>query len=150
MTLLVLSMVVVPCWGIWEWARRAALLNHWARLHTSSAEVDSQSTGGPGQPASSAFPTPCPFFSALILITHFPHRSGLIFYRKGTRAVDPKTGREIPYTFEDRINFAVFPSLQGGPHNHAIAAVAVALKQVGELTLGGEGIGPGALDPAPC
>ncbi|CAO2582051.1 Serine hydroxymethyltransferase, mitochondrial, partial [Lemmus lemmus] len=31
--------------------------------------------------------------------------------------------------FEDRINFAVFPSLQGGPHNHAIAAVAVALKQ---------------------
>ncbi|KAB0397265.1 hypothetical protein E2I00_005318 [Balaenoptera physalus] len=56
-------------------------------------------------------------------------RSGLIFYRKGVRAVDPKTGREIPYTFEDRINFAVFPSLQGGPHNHAIAAVAVALKQ---------------------
>ncbi|KAF6121690.1 serine hydroxymethyltransferase 2 [Phyllostomus discolor] len=56
-------------------------------------------------------------------------RSGLIFYRKGVRSVDPKTGREIPYTFEDRINFAVFPSLQGGPHNHAIAAVAVALKQ---------------------
>ncbi|XP_073863365.1 serine hydroxymethyltransferase, mitochondrial isoform X6 [Macaca fascicularis] len=56
-------------------------------------------------------------------------RSGLIFYRKGVKAVDPKTGREIPYTFEDRINFAVFPSLQGGPHNHAIAAVAVALKQ---------------------
>ncbi|XP_015338636.1 serine hydroxymethyltransferase, mitochondrial isoform X4 [Marmota marmota marmota] len=56
-------------------------------------------------------------------------RSGLIFYRKGVQSVDPKTGREIPYTFEDRINFAVFPSLQGGPHNHAIAAVAVALKQ---------------------
>uniref|UniRef100_A0A8C6FMP5 glycine hydroxymethyltransferase n=1 Tax=Moschus moschiferus TaxID=68415 RepID=A0A8C6FMP5_MOSMO len=35
-------------------------------------------------------------------------RSGLIFYRKGAWAVDPKTG---------------------GPHNHAIAAVAVALKQ---------------------
>lgn len=45
--------------------------------------------------------------------------------------MDPKTGREIPYKLEDRINFAVFPSLQGGPHNHAIAAVAVALKQVG-------------------
>ena len=51
--------------------------------------------------------------------------------------MDSKTGREIPYTFEDRINFAVFPSLQGGPHNHAIAAVAVALKQVGEPTLVG-------------
>lgn len=50
--------------------------------------------------------------------------------------MDPKTGQEIPYTFEDRINFAVFPSLQGGPHNHAIAAVAVALKQVGNPVLG--------------
>lgn len=67
------------------------------------------------------------------------------------QAVDPKTGREIPYTFEDRINFAVFPSLQGGPHNHAIAAVAVALKQVGEPTLvGWEGAGLGGSDPAPC
>lgn len=56
--------------------------------------------------------------------------------------MDPKTGREIPYTFEDRINFAVFPSLQGGPHNHAIAAVAVALKQVGYWF--------GSSDPAPC
>lgn len=59
-------------------------------------------------------------------------RSGLIFYRKGVRSVDKKTGKEIPYNLEERINFAVFPSLQGGPHNHAIAAVAVALKQVGK------------------
>jgi glycine hydroxymethyltransferase len=34
------------------------------------------------------------------------------------------------YDYEDKINFAVFPSLQGGPHNHQIAALAVALKQV--------------------
>ena len=32
------------------------------------------------------------------------------------------------YDFEDRINFSVFPALQGGPHNHQIAALAVALK----------------------
>jgi len=57
-------------------------------------------------------------------------RSGLIFYRKGVRSVDKKTGKETLYDLEDRVNFAVFPSLQGGPHNHAIAAVAVALKQV--------------------
>lgn len=62
--------------------------------------------------------------------------------------MDPKTGREIPYTFEDRINFAVFPSLQGGPHNHAIAAVAVALKQVGKPPLAGEA--PGCSGPVPC
>lgn len=59
-------------------------------------------------------------------------RSGLIFYRKGVRSVDKKTGKETPYNLEEKINFAIFPSLQGGPHNHAIAAVAVALKQVGK------------------
>lgn len=32
------------------------------------------------------------------------------------------------YAFEDAINFAVFPSLQGGPHNHQIGALACALK----------------------
>uniref|UniRef100_A0A6I8P6H1 Serine hydroxymethyltransferase n=2 Tax=Ornithorhynchus anatinus TaxID=9258 RepID=A0A6I8P6H1_ORNAN len=56
-------------------------------------------------------------------------RSGLIFYRRGVKSVEAKTGREVPYGLEERVNFAVFPSLQGGPHNHAIAAVAVALKQ---------------------
>lgn len=34
------------------------------------------------------------------------------------------------YDLEDKVNFSVFPSLQGGPHNHAIAGVAVALRQV--------------------
>lgn len=58
--------------------------------------------------------------------------------------MDPKSGREIPYTFEDRINFAVFPSLQGGPHNHAIAAVAVALQQVAPPPVGRAGRGPEA------
>ena len=41
-----------------------------------------------------------------------------------------KTGKEVHYDLEEKINGAVFPALQGGPHNHAIAAVAVALKQV--------------------
>lgn len=56
-------------------------------------------------------------------------RSGMIFYRKGVRSVDPKTGKETLYNYESLINQAVFPGLQGGPHNHAIAGVAVALKQ---------------------
>lgn len=34
------------------------------------------------------------------------------------------------YDLESRINQAVFPGLQGGPHNHAIAAIATAMKQV--------------------
>jgi len=56
-------------------------------------------------------------------------RSGMIFYRKGQKAVDKKTGKPIMYDLEQKINQAVFPTLQGGPHNHAIAGVAVALKQ---------------------
>ena len=38
--------------------------------------------------------------------------------------------KEVMYNFKENIDFAVFPSLQGGPHNHAIAGVGVALKQV--------------------
>ena len=30
---------------------------------------------------------------------------------------------------EEKVNFAVFPGLQGGPHNHTIGALSVALKQ---------------------
>ena len=39
------------------------------------------------------------------------------------------------YTLEKDINEAVFPGLQGGPHNHSMAGVAVALKQVFLLAL---------------
>ncbi len=45
-------------------------------------------------------------------------RSGMIFCKK---------------EFEDKIDFAVFPSLQGGPHNNVISAVAVALKEASTL-----------------
>lgn len=33
------------------------------------------------------------------------------------------------YDLESKINQAVFPGLQGGPHNHAIAGIATAMKQ---------------------
>jgi len=56
-------------------------------------------------------------------------RGAMIFYRKGVRKVDPKTKKEIMYDIADKINFAVFPGLQGGPHNHTISGLAVALKQ---------------------
>ncbi|PRT53163.1 Serine hydroxymethyltransferase, mitochondrial [Wickerhamiella sorbophila] len=55
-------------------------------------------------------------------------RGSLIFFRKGVRSTDKK-GREIMYDLENRINFSVFPGHQGGPHNHTITALAVALGQ---------------------
>ncbi|KAJ3073817.1 hypothetical protein HDU98_000559 [Podochytrium sp. JEL0797] len=55
-------------------------------------------------------------------------RGAMIFYRKGVRSVDKK-GKEIMYDLEGPINQSVFPGHQGGPHNHTITALAVALKQ---------------------
>jgi glycine hydroxymethyltransferase len=45
-------------------------------------------------------------------------RAGMIFFRKDSRE------------FERKINNAVFPSLQGGPHEHQIAGIATQLKEV--------------------
>ncbi|XP_021746878.1 serine hydroxymethyltransferase 7-like [Chenopodium quinoa] len=61
-------------------------------------------------------------------------RGGIIFFRKGKKQrnrslMNPSEDSE-QYDFEDKINFAVFPVLQGGPHNNHIAALAIALKQV--------------------
>ncbi|XP_056858441.1 serine hydroxymethyltransferase 7-like, partial [Raphanus sativus] len=62
-------------------------------------------------------------------------RGGIIFYRRGPKI--RKQGHHAShcdssthYDLEEKINFAVFPSLQGGPHNNHIAALAIALKQV--------------------
>merc|ERR1711972_328971 len=46
-------------------------------------------------------------------------RAGIIFYRRNAKNIDVET----------KINMAVFPGLQGGPHNHAIAGIATAMKQ---------------------
>ncbi|ANB11456.1 glycine hydroxymethyltransferase SHM1 [Sugiyamaella lignohabitans] len=55
-------------------------------------------------------------------------RGAIIFFRKGVRSTDKK-GKETLYDLESKINFSVFPGHQGGPHNHTITALAVALGQ---------------------
>nr|XP_029118295.1 serine hydroxymethyltransferase 7 isoform X2 [Elaeis guineensis] len=62
-------------------------------------------------------------------------RGGIIFFRKGRKTRKQgfffgQVDESDQYDFEDRVNFAVFPSMQGGPHNNHIAALAIALKQV--------------------
>lgn len=54
----------------------------------------------------------------------------MIFYRRGVKGV--VKGKEVLYDYEKRINSAVFPGLQGGPHNNVIAGVATAMKVVSE------------------
>ncbi|KAL3455500.1 serine hydroxymethyltransferase-domain-containing protein [Aspergillus heterothallicus] len=55
-------------------------------------------------------------------------RGAMIFYRKGVRRTDKKGNPEL-YDLEGPINASVFPGHQGGPHNHTITALAVALQQ---------------------
>ena len=58
-------------------------------------------------------------------------RGSMIFFRKGIRQQMGKNGKvkESSYTLEDSINFAVFPSVQGGPHQNTISAIATAMKE---------------------
>ncbi|CAX40848.1 glycine hydroxymethyltransferase, putative [Candida dubliniensis CD36] len=77
---------------------------------------------------------PFPYSDIVTTTTHKSlrgPRGAMIFFRKGIRKVTKK-GKEIPYELERKINFSVFPGHQGGPHNHTISALAVALKQCTE------------------
>jgi glycine hydroxymethyltransferase len=73
-----------------------------------------------GLVAGEAYPSPFPYADVVTTTTHKTlrgPRSALIFVRKDARELDKK------------IDKAVFPGLQGGPHANQIAAVAVALKE---------------------
>ncbi|KAL3696132.1 hypothetical protein R1sor_010208 [Riccia sorocarpa] len=77
-----------------------------------------------GLVAAGVVPSPFDFADVVTTTTHKSlrgPRGAMIFYRKGVK--------EILYDYEDKINQAVFPGLQGGPHNHTITGLAVALKQ---------------------
>ncbi|XP_045497774.1 serine hydroxymethyltransferase isoform X2 [Colias croceus] len=84
-----------------------------------------------GLVAAGVVPSPFEYCDIVTTTTHKTlrgPRAGVIFYRKGVRSVNAK-GDKIMYDLETKINQAVFPGLQGGPHNHAIAAIATAMKQ---------------------
>jgi glycine hydroxymethyltransferase len=84
-----------------------------------------------GLVAAGATPSPFEHCDIVTTTTHKTlrgPRSGMIFFRKGVRRTGLK-GESIMYDLEKRINEAVFPGLQGGPHDNVIAAVGVALKE---------------------
>eukprot|EP00179_Madagascaria_erythrocladioides_P007223 CAMPEP_0198314204 /NCGR_PEP_ID=MMETSP1450-20131203/4936_1 /TAXON_ID=753684 ORGANISM="Madagascaria erythrocladiodes, Strain CCMP3234" /NCGR_SAMPLE_ID=MMETSP1450 /ASSEMBLY_ACC=CAM_ASM_001115 /LENGTH=499 /DNA_ID=CAMNT_0044017245 /DNA_START=32 /DNA_END=1531 /DNA_ORIENTATION=- len=84
-----------------------------------------------GLVAAGVIPSPFEYADVITSTTHKAlrgPRGALIFFRKGQRGTTKK-GEPIMYNLEGPINSAVFPGLQGGPHNHTIAALAVALKQ---------------------
>ncbi|RWW05907.1 hypothetical protein GW17_00030796 [Ensete ventricosum] len=84
-----------------------------------------------GLVAAGVIPSPFKYADIVTTTTHKSlrgPRGAMIFFRKGLKEINKK-GQEVMYDFEDKINAAVFPGLQGGPHNHTISGLAVALKQ---------------------
>jgi glycine hydroxymethyltransferase len=84
-----------------------------------------------GLVAGNVIPSPFPQSDIVTTTTHKSlrgPRGAMIFYRKGVRSMDKK-GNEVMYDLEGPINASVFPGHQGGPHNHTITALAVALAQ---------------------
>ncbi|KAE8724997.1 Serine hydroxymethyltransferase [Hibiscus syriacus] len=85
-----------------------------------------------GLVAAGIIPSPFEYADVVTTTTHKSlrgPRGAMIFFRKGVKEIN-KQGKEVMYALEDKINQAVFPGLQGGPHNHTIAGLAVALNQV--------------------
>ncbi|MDE2188147.1 MAG: serine hydroxymethyltransferase [Patescibacteria group bacterium] len=78
-----------------------------------------------GLVAGGVYPTPFEYADIVTTTTHKTlrgPRSALIFSRKDRKS---KTGELLD--LDKKIDRAVFPGMQGGPHENAIAAVAVAL-----------------------
>jgi glycine hydroxymethyltransferase len=98
----------------WDYARMRGVADSvGAKLMVDMAHISGLVAG---QVASSPFPHADVVTSTTHKTLRGP-RSGMIFAR-----------RELM----DGINSAVFPSLQGGPHNHQIAALAVALHEASQ------------------
>merc|ERR1719345_232137 len=73
--------------------------------------------------ATGQHPSPFPYCDVVTTTTHKSlrgPRSGMIFYKYSEKIPDIK----------EKIDMAVFPALQGGPHNHQIGALAAQLLEV--------------------
>merc|ERR1740138_595424 len=76
-----------------------------------------------GLVATGQHPSPFPHCDIVTTTTHKSlrgPRAGMIFFKYSDKCPDIK----------DRIDMAVFPALQGGPHNHQIGGLAAQLKEV--------------------
>ncbi|TYZ63590.1 hypothetical protein PybrP1_010884 [[Pythium] brassicae (nom. inval.)] len=119
-----------------DYARMRAICDqHSAVLLADMAHISGLVAGG-------VVPSPFEFADVVTTTTHKSlrgPRGAMIFYRKGPKraggasAGDKKAAKAgaapAVYDLQQRIDFAVFPGLQGGPHNHTIAALATALEQ---------------------
>lgn len=99
---------------------------HGALLMADVAHIAGLIAGG-------AHPSPFPHCDIVTTTTHKTlrgPRGAIIFARKDVTGSDPVTSKER--SLFQLINSAVFPGLQGGPHNQQTMAIAVCLKEADE------------------
>ncbi len=99
--------------------------------HSVGAYLYSDMAHVSGLVAANVIPSPFKDSDMVMTTTHKSlrgPRGAMIFFRKGVRS-ETKQGEKVMYDLEDKINASVFPGHQGGPHNHTITALAVALRQ---------------------
>lgn len=113
---------------LWVGATAYPRLFDWARLGKIADLVGAYLAADiahiAGLVAGGAHPSPVPFVHIVTTTTHKTlrgPRGGMIMVTKKGIEKDP----ELP----KKIDKAVFPGLQGGPHENAIAAIAVCLKE---------------------
>lgn len=103
----------------WDYARMRKIADeHGAYLMMDMAHIS-------GLVAAGVVNTPFELCDVVTTTTHKTlrgPRAGVVFFRRAPAGAPLND-------LEARINFSIFPGNQGGPHNHAIAAVAVAMKQ---------------------
>lgn len=79
-----------------------------------------------GLVAGGAHPSPVPYAHIVMTTTHKTLRGP-----RGAIIMTTKKGLEKDPELAEKIDKAVFPGLQGGPHDNQTAAIAVALKEAG-------------------
>ncbi|GAB4026886.1 MAG: serine hydroxymethyltransferase [Candidatus Microgenomates bacterium] len=77
-----------------------------------------------GLVAAGVHPSPVPYVHLITTTTHKTLRGP-----RGAMIMVTKKGLEKDPELSSKIDKAIFPGLQGGPHNHTTAAIAVALKE---------------------
>ena len=79
-----------------------------------------------GLVAGEAHPSPVPYVHVVTTTTHKTLRGP-----RGAMILVTKKGLKLDEKMGEKIDKAVFPGLQGGPHNNTTAAVAIALEKAG-------------------
>ena len=112
---------------IWAGATAYPRLFNWKKFakiaHSAGAYLACDIAHYAGLVAGGAYPSPVKYADVITTTTHKTLR--------GPRGAMIMTNNEEIFK---KINKAVFPGLQGGPHNHQTAAIAVSLKEASKVS----------------